>query len=271
MQHHKSRKNGFHRFTTFMCGLAFIVGIMLAICAPSSGSAADLHYEQKYEEIDEAEIMVSFPFTWTGFYAGIHGGIANGNAHSRPDLSSFGIPEFSAIESLYSATHGLRGGIFGGHVGFNWQPSNVVLGVEISLSGSTNRGTGTQGDADSDNGTVSQSLSWIATATGRFGYAWDRTLIYGKGGMAWGHFDTSIRNGITITAPQPTHSAKGSTQNMGWVLGAGIEHAPMDNISVRLEYAHINFSKERFNIFDVIPIEVASQLHTVTVGVSYKF
>ncbi len=26
---------------------------------------------------------------------------------------------------------------------------------------------------------------WLTTATGKLGYAWDRVLLYGKGGGAW--------------------------------------------------------------------------------------
>jgi len=34
-------------------------------------------------------------------------------------------------------------------------------------------------------GTAHAETNWLASATGRLGWAWDRWMIYGKGGAAW--------------------------------------------------------------------------------------
>src|SRR5258708_12581360 len=75
-------------------------------------------------------------------------------------------------------------GIFGGgQIGYNWQGSNYVFGLEGSISGMNNRGTLTNtvfGLARDD--VFSWRTNWMATVTGRVGYAWANNLIYAKGG-----------------------------------------------------------------------------------------
>jgi outer membrane immunogenic protein len=36
-----------------------------------------------------------------------------------------------------------------------------------------------------DTATSTLNSRWLTTATGKLGYAWDRVLLYGKGGGAW--------------------------------------------------------------------------------------
>jgi outer membrane immunogenic protein len=40
---------------------------------------------------------------------------------------------------------------------------------------------------------VNTKLDWLATATARVGYAWNRALFYVKGGGAW------VRNSYSVT------------------------------------------------------------------------
>jgi outer membrane immunogenic protein len=68
-------------------------------------------------------------YNWTGFYAGVAGGLAWGQSQfidADPTDSSFGRPITTKFD--------VSGGIFGGTVGYNWQLSNWVGGVEGDLS-----------------------------------------------------------------------------------------------------------------------------------------
>ena len=77
-------------------------------------------------------------------------------------------------------------GIFGGgQIGYNWQASNYVFGLEGSISGMNNRGTVTNtvfGLARDD--VFNWRTNYMATVTARAGYAWANNLIYVKGGYA---------------------------------------------------------------------------------------
>jgi outer membrane immunogenic protein len=48
---------------------------------------------------------------------------------------------------------------------------------------------------------VTANNRWLTTVTGRLGYAWDRVLVYGKGGGAWvGSSDPTVTiDGLPVT------------------------------------------------------------------------
>jgi len=59
--------------------------------------------------------------TWTGFYLGIQGGLAQ-NDTTWNDLDG--------LINVGAYTLAKTGGIFGGYAGYNWQDRSLVLGVE---------------------------------------------------------------------------------------------------------------------------------------------
>ncbi len=131
----------------------------------------------------------------------------------------------------WGTTDGFLGG---GLAGYNFQVSpNVVLGVEGDITG-TNR----------------KSNSWDSSLRGRVGYAYDRYLFYGTGGLAFG----DIKNGGA------------STTKTGWTLGAGIEAALTSNLTGRLEYRHTDLGSA-----SVGGATVSQTADDVTVGVAVKF
>jgi len=64
---------------------------------------------------------------------------------------------------------------------------------------------------------------------GRAGYAFDRFLVYGTGGAAFG--DLQAAAGVL-----PFNS----TTQVGWTAGAGIEYAFLPNWTAKVEYLYVN-------------------------------
>jgi outer membrane immunogenic protein len=93
------------------------------------------------------------------------------------------------------------GFVIGGQIGVNWQWNNFVLGAEGDGSFTD------WGAADA-----------VGTARLRGGFAFDRFLVYGTGGVALQDFSDA-----------------------GWVAGGGGEYALTDNVSVGVEYLHYDF------------------------------
>src|SRR6185437_10872259 len=138
-------------------------------------------------------------FRWTGSYFGANAGY--GWAANTGDITyeSTAGPDRSGGPDA-------AGGFGGGQIGYNWQgvfSNDFVLGVEADIQGSdvddTWRGTT---DAGLD-GSTRQSLEWFGTVRGRLGWAFDRTLIYGTGGFAYGRvkdtaFASSGAESITL-------------------------------------------------------------------------
>ena len=63
------------------------------------------------------------------------------------------------------------------------------------------------------------------------GYAFDRTLIYITGGLAYGGLNA---NPVTGDA----------TSNVGWTIGGGLEYAFTNNWTVKLEGLYVNLEED---------------------------
>jgi outer membrane immunogenic protein len=111
----------------------------------------------------------------------------------------------------------------------------------------------------------------------RFGVAFDRVLVYGKGGGAW-----IGNNGFTVTNVTTGVSFTGSNSNTttGWVAGAGIEWAFATNWTLKAEYDFIGLSSRSFTIpagsaFPFGPGDTfttgSNNIQMATVGVNFLF
>ena len=93
----------------------------------------------------------------------------------------------------------------------------------------------------------------LASVTGRVGYAWDRFLVYGKGGGAWAHDKYSISN--LNCAFFTTCNLTGSTDRVGWTAGVGVEWAFAPNWSALVEYNHYGFGNKSISFTDpAVPV-----------------
>jgi outer membrane immunogenic protein len=155
-------------------------------------------------------------FSWSGPYAGLIGGF--GWANTNPS----------------TATN--SGWIAGGFAGANFQTNtNLVLGVE---------------------GDFTVSNPWDATLRGRVGFALDKILVYGTGGLAVG------RVKAVTTAP----SNESATQ-LGWTVGAGVDAALAQNVIGRLEFRHTNLGTNTFTT----PGPITYRSNDVMAGIGFKF
>ena len=148
-------------------------------------------------------------FTWTGIYVGINGGYGFGSGAFTPGGTVSGVDGF----------------LVGGTVGGNYQWGQFVLGIEGDGDWSNVDGTST-----TTCGNCEVKSTWLATVRGRAGYAFDRILIYGTGGGAFGNVQ-----GGAIAGPFAT-----GTQT-GWTGGGGVEVAFTPNITGKIEYLYVDF------------------------------
>jgi outer membrane immunogenic protein len=141
-------------------------------------------------------------------------------------------------------------GVFigGGQIGFNYQFSNIVLGVESDFDwAGNNNNTGNGIVVPGINGIVQVTSSnrWVTTVAARFGVTSDYWLFYGKAGGGWvGTNDftvTNVTTGASITAPS-------NNTNSGWLVGVGIEWAFAPNWSAKFEYDHLGLNSRTFTV-----------------------
>jgi outer membrane immunogenic protein len=120
---------------------------------------------------------------------------------------------------------------------------------------------------------VSQNR-WLATATGKVGFAADHWLFYAKGGWAWvGNSNFTVND---LTTGQTFSS--GSHSNNGWTVGGGIEWAFAGPWSARVEYDYVRLSSNSFTVpatSPVLPNDVFTtanrNIQMVLFGVNYRF
>jgi outer membrane immunogenic protein len=197
-----------------------------------------------------AKARPQLPGSWTGFYAGVHGGGAFGTIES----SIAGFPLVSA---------NVNGAFGGGQVGYNFQTGPVVLGVEVDGSGSSLRGTAPCLVVLSCN----RKVDWFGTATARVGFTADRALVYVKGGAAWADFNYNTTIG-------PAQIASGRDWKWGWVIGTGVEYAFLPRWTAKVEYNFMDFGNDPVTLNGGGgPITINSQqyIHTMKFGVNYRF
>ena len=112
----------------------------------------------------------------------------------------------------------------------------------------------------------------FGTITGRAGYAFDRFLIYAKGGAAWVHeyFRQTAIAGTFCAVP-----CTGTNLGWGWTVGAGFEYAFYNNWSLRLEYDYLGIGNVRTtlsnSVGDVIVFNETRWVQAVKLGLNYKF
>lgn len=234
-----------------------VLGAAFAGVAASSALAADL---PRRTEAPAAPIYAPPLFTWTGLYAGVNAGAAIN------DSRYLYAPFFNANGN------GNVGFTGGGQIGYNWQMGPVVFGAETDIN--YRSGSGSSGSLGASN----SQAGYFGTVRGRLGYAFDRLLIYGTGGLAYGNtnFPTSIAGLDAFGTPRAFFGSNNSGTSLGWTAGAGAEYAITPKWSVKAEYLYVDLGRKTVNYVDGIsglPLaaSASNRNHIVRVGLNYHF
>lgn len=204
------------------------------VMVSTAAIAADLRLPVK------APVAAAPAFSWTGCYVGLHAGGAR--------IHTFTTTNF---EGAGSASDDGSGAVAGGQAGCNYQAGNWVFGVEGEGAWSNSKVTNSMvlpglNIVSLDSVSLTTTNTSDFSIAGRAGFTFDRTLIYGKGGWAWGSFDYNSR---TICCFFGTTSFRSGNFNVdGFLVGAGIEHALTRNWTVKFEYNYIGFGSKVLNV-----------------------
>lgn len=212
---------------------------------------------------------------WTGFYIGASAGAAAG----REPMGFTGIV---GTPNLRSA--GFIGGV---DAGYNRQFGQWVAGIEAdwdwtNLNGATACTPLPAPPSNTvalGNTTCASNAAWLATFTGRMGYAWGRALMYVKGGAAWTHETFSVNCNLQAGFGAPCLNAAGvafaspstaSDNRMGWTVGYGVEYAMTAKWSAKAETNYMSFGTRNVTATDGTVINAGQSVMNVKVGVNYK-
>lgn len=239
-----------------------LAGIAAAALLSAPALAADLPAKAPVYKAAPAPL-----FNWSGFYVGGHAGGGWADPEwTRLSGSFVGIDSLglSAIPQRQQADGFLGGAQFG----VNAQAGSWVYGLEASYSAGSVKGSN-NGPLDD---VYTTKFNDVVLAVGRLGYAWDRLLVYGKGGYA----GASVK--ITQTDPTPgDDSGSARKWHNGWTLGAGVEYALANNWILGVEYNYVDLQTKNYTLVgnssgqvEVLRVDPGA-FHTVWARLSYKF
>ena len=181
-------------------------------------------------------------FNWTGFYAGINGGYA------------FGKTNWTDTTGATTGDFNFTGALAGGTVGYNIQTGSWVWGFEADGAYSSLKGTDAAACCETKN-------DWLATARGRFGFAFGQWLSFVTAGAAFGDVKMTAVGFGSATATR-----------FGWTAGGGLEYAFMGAWSAKVEYLYADLGKASCGAAACgLDTDVTFKTSIVRAGVNYHF
>jgi outer membrane immunogenic protein len=223
-----------------------LIVALASLIAASHAMAADLPVRTEAPAYYPAVAPI---YDWGGGYIGINGGYAFGKSQWGSDplnpsgLSSTG--NFNVNGGLIGGTMGVSGQwgawVLGVEGDFDWQGlkgtssspfcTGLITGTSIfTVTNANPQLPGTLKTAAPPAGLSCKAAStWVGTFRPRFGYAWDRVLVYGTAGVAGANVQTGL-NGL----PSQTNF------DFGWTAGAGVEVAFADHWTFKIEYLFVD-------------------------------
>ena len=202
---------------------------------------------------------------WTGLYLGIQGGVARHDA--TIDTQCF--------TDCASFDRSKTGGALGGVIGYNLQQGSFVYGLEGDWNW-----IGTNVDQRNVGGIkTANDVKWLATVRGRAGLAFDATLAYFSGGVAFGAVKNSFA-ALDFDNGSPFGSFSESKTRVGWTVGVGIEHAFSQHWTARAEFRYVDLGRSSVSCVPGLSTfcadfnyrsEFSNTLMMGLVGLNYKF
>ncbi len=208
--------------------------------AAAPASAADLA-ARPYTKAPA--VMIPAIYDWSGFYIGLNGG--GGSSHNCWTNTAIG---GVAVPAASEGCHDSTGGTVGGQLGYRWQSSAWVFGLEAQ--GNWADFSGSNASVAFPGATNRSKIDAFGLFTGQIGYAWNNALLYVKGGAAV--TDTKYEGLIAGTGT--VFDASGYNTRWGGTVGAGLEFGFAPNWSVGFEYDHIFMGKQNYGFATVFPV-----------------
>lgn len=263
--------------------LRSILAASLAVsscCACETARAADM-----------AAPITFFTPSWPSFYVGATAGLASNRARAATSGLSAGTQADIASSAVPAAlTLRTTEEIGALQAGLMWRAGAMAFGAEADLVAMNARKARAYLGVGSVASVYRAKLTSLAMARARLGYVMGQTLIYATAGLARGrvrHAD-SIFSAATIgpslgatMGSDPWFDGARSRIKTGWSVGAGVEYALSEAVSVKAEYLYYNLGETRISVdpnplaATVIPVGYAVRFKVdgqlARIGFNYRF
>jgi len=195
-----------------------------------------------------ADVEAPAVYDWTGFYIGGNIGYAfggddkvglltNGEGVEPGGILGGNVTDIDKLE-----LHGIFGG---GQIGYDWQTGSIVFGAIADIEASAVKDSFNahiKDKFDFDVGVnAKDNIDVWGTVRARLGWAFDRVLIYGTGGLAWADINYKVR--MNDDDEGVSANLSDNSVRVGWTAGGGIAWAIDENWSIGAEYLYVNFGE----------------------------
>lgn len=240
--------------------LAAMATVAFGVAAPAS--AADLG-GRPYAP----PALIAPVYDWSGLYVGANAGWASSRSCWTAD--------FFGPDGCHKAT----GFTVGGQVGYRWQASSWVFGLEAQGNWADLKGSN---DSLLFGGFANRSrVNAFGLFTAQVGYAVNNALFYVKGGAAVTNNRFDVRTSSIGVPPNTLIADTGGQTRWGAAIGLGVEYGFAPNWSVAVEYDHL-FMQARTSTFNTAgPLgptgiffgrdRISQDVDLVTVRLNYRF
>ena len=176
--------------------------------------------------------VVDVSGNWDGVYVGVFAGYGWGS------YQEIGDPDLD-----------LSGWLVGVNLGADFTVSDgIVLGVVGDIAWS---------DVGLVDGIYSYNVDWVGSLRGRLGFDGGAFLPYLTAGLA-----VAGASAEAIFSDSQTH--------IGWTVGAGVEFAVSEDLSLDLLYRYSDYGSQTYNV-GFGDYDASFTTHAVTVGLNWRF
>ncbi|MGA7804229.1 outer membrane protein [Bradyrhizobium sp.] len=210
-----------------------VLGFMTVAAAPAR--AADL----PAKVYSKAPAMPAAVYDWNGFYIGFNAGGGSG-PNCWTNSFAGGAPTVPSVSEGCADT---TGALLGGEIGYRWQASNWVLGVEALGDWANLEGSTASLFLAAPQVTNQGKINGLGLLTGQVGYAWDNVLWFVKGGAA---ATSNKYSGIDTASGTVLDQA--SETRWGGTVGTGLEVGFAPNWSVGAEFDYLFMGTRTVNL-----------------------
>jgi outer membrane immunogenic protein len=215
--------------------IALLAGVA-GVSVMSSAFAADLIISEPAPAVGVVSTTGNWDGLYLGAFAGYGWGTLDDSVNDGLDLTNFEAD--------------LTGWQVGVAAGANFTVSEaIVAGIVGDIAWS---------DISGSEGTSTYDVDWTGSIRGRLGFDGGAFLPYVTAGVAFANATASDG----VNEDTQTH--------IGWTVGAGVEFAVADNVSLDLQYRYTDFGAKDYAL-GVNPTELSLTSHAVTAGVNFRF
>lgn len=255
----------------------------IALLLATAAIAAPLSVASAADAYDPA-------FDWTGPYVGFVLGADIVDFDSSIDIpaaSNMNAGARAAYNAAANFSDKDMGMLAGITAGANWQNNNFVLGVEGDASYLFGGPEASNSASPGATANVTNSLDegFFGTLRARGGLASGNTFYFLTGGLAYSGSDVehtmnwSFADGCPVVSPgfQECHVG-GKKVGLGWTVGAGIEHAFSQSMTIKAEYLYADFGDADFRTTSIgvgpsqfVDHSTDVDMHILRVGLNWHF